>query len=108
MDDRVLPGLGAGNVSASDPVLRRNLVDTGFRKWLAGRVYRHCCADWGDLPQSGVEANFAALLLGGPVVSRWPFEDDFLIIVHDSMHENIHAMLESEGRFEISGLEGAA
>lgn len=103
MNDRILPGVGLEAVTASPSVNRLALMDEGFRRWVASRVYRHLCCDWGVVPGVTAEQNFASVVLGGPLVSRWPFDGDALVIVHDSTHERASVVLESEGRYDFSG-----
>lgn len=102
MVDRVLPGLGLQTVVGSVKVNRRALTDTDFRRWVSSRVYRHLCCDWGAVPVGVAEENFASVVLGGPLLSRWPFEEDALLIVHDDVHEQVSVVFESEKAVEIS------
>ena len=103
MKDQVLPGVGLEDVTASPTVNRLALMDPRFRRWVSSRVYRHLCCDWGHVPSMLSEQNFASVVLGGPIVSRWPVEGDSLLIVHDIEHQRVSVVLESEKRFDISG-----
>ena len=103
MSDRLLPGLGFDGLVASTNVSRRALVEPAFRAWVSQRVYRHLCCDWGDVPPAVQDANFASVVLGGPVLSRWPFEGDALVILHTSDQSQATVMLESEQPEVYSG-----
>jgi len=101
--DRVLPALSLGEVVASTKVNRRGLTDAAYRRWVGQAVYRHMSCCWGEVPAAVSENNFASVLLGGHIVSRWPYENDALIIVQDDAHMHTAVMLESEGAYDISG-----
>ena len=103
MSDRLLPGLGFAELAASTSISRRALVEPAFRAWVTSRVYRHLCCDWGIVPPSVADANFASVVLGGPVISRWPFEGDALVILHTSDQSQATVMLESEQPEAFSG-----
>lgn len=103
MNDLVLPNLGFEGLVASTTVSRRALVEPAFRAWVSQRVYRHLCCDWGDVSPAMNDANFASVVLGGPVLSRWPFESDALVILHTADQAQATVMLESERPETFSG-----
>ena len=101
--DHVLPGVGMEELTASAKVNRASLMDQRFRKWVAARVYAHLRCEWGHVPAMLAEQNFASVVLGGPIISRWPFDGDALLVVHDSQHTRVTVVFESEQQFNISG-----
>jgi hypothetical protein len=103
MTDIALPPTSLGLVSASVKVNRRAITDAEFRRWVARCVYRHLCCDWGQVTTGVAEDNFASLVIGGSVLSRWTFDDDALMIVQDDEHGRTTVMLQSESNATVSG-----
>lgn len=103
MTDTVLPPPTLGVVSASERVNRRAITDGAFRRWVADCVYRHLCCNWGQVPNGVSEDNWASVVIGGPVLSRWEFESDALMIVQDDEHQRTVVVFESEKAVTVSG-----
>lgn len=103
MTDTVLPAPSLGTVTASVKVNRRAITDAEFRRWVARCVYRHLCCDWGQVPSGVTEDNWASVVIGGSVLSRWKFDDDALMIVQDDEHQRTSVSFESENVVSISG-----